>query len=237
LAGGDSAWPVVESWLAEASCHVVVLPAERSRGGETLYRLQVTTASVLGAMALETAGILVDHGWLRLLGAGGDQVRGLAAWNGLGEPALGETLDRAFLVAHDAVGGFFALDGGAFGGPEGGVFYFAPDTLDWEPLERGYGDFVHWALAGDADGFYADLRWPGWQEELGAAGADEGFSLYPPAVRQGGQARGKGRPQACAHDRARGVPPRRRASACGATRGRGLPVPFRRLTKKPPGAK
>jgi Protein of unknown function DUF2625 len=188
LRSGDSAWPVVESWLAEVVNEVVVLPAEPGRGEEALYRLQVTTASPLGAVALETAGILVDRGWLRLLGAGSDELRGLAAWNGVGEPALGETLDDAFLVAHDAVGGFFALNGGAFGGAQGDVFYFAPDTLAWEPLDRGYGDFVYWALAGDVQEFYAGLRWPGWQRELSAARADEGFSLYPPPFSREGRA-------------------------------------------------
>jgi hypothetical protein len=88
-----------------------------------------------------------------------------------------EGRSRFSLVVDD---GFFALNGGAFEGDHGAVSYFAPDSLRWEPLEPGYADFVHWALTGDVDGFYADLRWPGWQDEVRPLGLDDGLLLYPP---------------------------------------------------------
>jgi Protein of unknown function DUF2625 len=84
------------------------------------------------------------------------------------------------MVAHDAVGGFFALNGGAFTGQQGHAFYFAPDSLEWLDLEMGYSDFLRWVCAGDLGRFYADLRWSGWEAEVSAARPDEGFHLYPP---------------------------------------------------------
>jgi len=155
-----------------------VLPAERARGEETLHRIQVTSRSPLGSVALETEGILVDRGWLRVLG--GEQMQGLTAWNALGGETEIEPVDRAFVVAQDAVGGVFALDAGAFGGEQGELWYFAPDTLEWEALERGYGDFLYWTLHGDVAGFYRNLRWPGWEDESRGASPDEAFSLQPP---------------------------------------------------------
>ena len=188
LLADEPIWPEVRSWIDGATNEVVVLPTDRSRGEDTLERIQVTTRSVLGALALETGGILVDHGWLRILGAGGPRMEGsLATWNGLGPAAAVEPLEDAFLVAYDAVGGFFALDGGAFDAGQGDVFYRAPDNLRWEPLSLPHSGFVHWACMGDVARFAAELRWPGWEAEVEGASADEGFSLYPPPFTKEGR--------------------------------------------------
>jgi Protein of unknown function DUF2625 len=188
LISEDPAWPHIESWIAESSSEVVVLPTERARAEETLHRLQVTTGSTLGAMALETGGILIDHGWLRLLGSGSTELHGsLTNWNRLGDAAGIEPPAHSLIVGYDAVGGFFAVNGGEFEGERGHVFYFAPDTLEWESLERGYTDFLHWALTGDLAGFYADLRWDGWRDELAGASPDLGFALYPPPFTKEGR--------------------------------------------------
>lgn len=167
LLSDDPGWPVVQKWIAEATNHVVVLPAEPEQAGQTLYRLQVTSHSILGALALETGGILIDHGWLRLLGSGSPEFRSsLTSW---------EPLEWGIVVGHDAVGGFFALDR-----EQQRVRYLAPDTLVWEVLELNYPAFVDWTFTADLDAFYEDLRWPGWRDELAGAGPDEGFLLLPP---------------------------------------------------------
>ena len=117
----DPAWPRIQEWIAEAPHPIEILPAERPRGEQTLLRLQVTSRSVLGALALESGGILVDRGWLRLLGAGSERLNGsLLTWNGLGETGVEPLLPNAMLVAHDAVGGFFAINGDAASDPSAG---------------------------------------------------------------------------------------------------------------------
>ena len=192
----DPAWPLIASWLAEASNDAAVLPGTREDGEAALLRLQLTPQSTLGAVALETGGILVDRGWLRILGSGSARLRAtLLTWNAVGDPPEIEPLQDALLVAFDAVGGFFAVNGGEFEGERGHVFYFAPDSLEWQSLGGGYSDFLHWALTGDLDAFYADLRWPGWHDELGDASGDVGFSLYPPPFTK------EGRPVAAASRR------------------------------------
>jgi Protein of unknown function DUF2625 len=126
----DPAWPLVQEWLASARNHTEVLEPDNHRRAQTLLQLQVTTHSVLGSVAWETGGVLVDHGWLRLLGSGHLRMQGnLLTWNGLVESAPVEPPPKVLLVAHDVVGGCFALNGGAFNGKQGNVFYFAPETL------------------------------------------------------------------------------------------------------------
>jgi hypothetical protein len=174
----DPAWPLVQSWLAVAPHSVQILPVDRALGEQTLLALQVTTHSTLGAVALETGGILLDHGWLRILGGSGGHGGSLREWNGLaGAPPR---LPGALLVAHDAVGGFFALNNTRLSGPPGSVHYRAPDSLAWEGLDLGYSDFLHWAATGDLARFYATLRWPGWEVETDSLPPDRGFSFYPP---------------------------------------------------------
>jgi Protein of unknown function DUF2625 len=139
----------------------------------------------MGALALETGGLLIGGGWLRILGGGGPNVRGdLASWNGLGAVPLLPPHDRFMIVAHDVLGGFFALDGGWLGDGRGGIFYFAPDALSWEELGLGYSAFVQ-AMLGDAlTHFYADSRWVGWEQEVAPVAPDKGLSFAPPCGRR-----------------------------------------------------
>ncbi len=79
----------------------------------------------------------------------------------------------------DVVGGFFALNGGAFDGPPGNVFYFAPDALKWEDTKGGYTAFLAWVITGDLELFYKGSRWQGWQQDVAKLKGDQGISVYP----------------------------------------------------------
>src|SRR5919106_247975 len=64
---------------AEVQCEL--LPPGPAREDALLY-LQVTTRSTLGAFAYDTGGLLIDDGWLRLLGSGHPKLtRSLHEWN------------------------------------------------------------------------------------------------------------------------------------------------------------
>lgn len=181
LATPEPAWPLVEGWIRSASSLVEVLPPDSSKNREALLATQVTVRAPLGALIWETGGILVDDGWVRVLGGGSPArlTRSISSWNrGRSYTRDGER-PPFLLVADDAVGGFFALNGGSLRGGEGHVNYFAPDTLAWEDLALGYSDFLRWLLNGDLEGFYGDLRWPGWREEVSAISGDEALLIYP----------------------------------------------------------
>lgn len=179
----DPLWPHIEGWLAAAPRTVEVLPVAREQAEATLLTLNVTTRSPLGAMAYHTGGILVDQGWLRLLGASGERMcDGLLAWNRLAPGAVLNTPTDAFVVAHDAVGGFFAANHGAFAPVvenQPSIFYLPPDTLEPFDTRLSYTTFLEWALTGPLDRFYVDLRWPGWEDEVAAVTPDQGINFYP----------------------------------------------------------
>lgn len=156
--------------VAENDCEI--LPPSEQRDN-VLLELQVTTRSTLGSIAYETGGILVDHGWLRFLGSGHPKLtRNLAEWN------RGRS-NGFFLVADDAVGGFYALNGGAFGDDMSNVYYWAPDNLQWVPLQLGFTDFFHAVLTSRLAKFYETLRWPGWEGDVALLPTDQCFAFYP----------------------------------------------------------
>ncbi len=178
LNSDDPLWPLIQAWLAAATRPVEVLPVSRQVAEATLITLQVTTRSPLGAMAHETGGIFVDGGWLRLLGARSARMpESLLTWNGLEEDAI--SVPDACIVAHDVLGGFFAVNLGAFGSGPHEVHYLPPDSLRWQSLGVSYADFLHWAIVGDVAAFYAGVRWTGWQDEIRELRGNQGILFWP----------------------------------------------------------
>lgn len=90
-----------------------------------------------------------------------------------------QRLPGACLFADDVIGGFFALNGGAFEAEPGHIQYFAPDTLDWEDTKMSYSQFLVWACSDSLNQFYQGFRWQNWQAEVRVLAGDKGFSIYP----------------------------------------------------------
>lgn len=186
VAVDDSAVPLLKQWVEKSTVDVTALPVEPDRRDACLTDLQVTLRSVLGAVAYETGGLIIDHGWLRLLGGGHGVLPSLAEANGLDDPETTEAPDYVVL-GWDVVGGVFALDGGALRGVRGHVCYFSPDALQWEDLDVGHADFVRWALTGGVETFAEDLRWAGWASDAAAVPLDEVYLSDPPLWTAAGQ--------------------------------------------------
>ncbi|MGW7282739.1 DUF2625 domain-containing protein [Streptomyces sp. NPDC054844] len=186
----EPAWPELRETLETSSVSVDVLPPDSHLGRASILQLQVTARSYLGAVALQCGGLLVDDGWVRVFGSpvGGaaHEVPGLARVNQF--PAEFDPEWRpetGLVVAHDVLGGVFALNGAVPAsadrpGAPGEVVFFAPDSLRWEALGVGHSTWLAWLVSGALDEFYADLRWTGWKEEVRALNSSEGLSPFPP---------------------------------------------------------
>jgi hypothetical protein len=85
-------WSMVNKWFQESKNTYEILKVNNDNAGNVLFNLQVTTNSPLGAIAYYSGGILVDDGWIRVLGSGHENIFGnLLTWNGLDE---GYSLDK-----------------------------------------------------------------------------------------------------------------------------------------------
>lgn len=181
----DPGWPLVQEWMADAKNKVEVLPPIDDKTREAaLVATQVTTRSPMGAIIYESGGILVDHGWLRLLGSGSARLpRSLPGFN---QTAGGAETQGFLLVADDVLGGFFAVDGGGLGIKPGQVAYFSPYSRQWQGLGVGFSDFLVWCFQGNLDELYGKERWPGWKEDIAKLSGDQAYSIYPPLWSEGG---------------------------------------------------
>ena len=149
----EHAWQEIQDVLNQGETPYTILPKKDLQAQTTLLQMQITTKSYLGCIAYETGGILFDQGWIKLLGSGNEHIYGdLLSWNGQSQPEsessiITQPLAKALVVAYDVVGGFFALNGGGLG-EQPSVYYFAPDTLEWEDTELSYSEFVIWLASG-----------------------------------------------------------------------------------------
>jgi hypothetical protein len=170
----EPGWELVNQWIREAKNKVQVLPKTPARADSTLLAAQVTTRSPMGAVIYETGGLLIDGGWLRVLGSGSPVLnRTLMGWNQ-------DKPKGMLLIADDVLGGFYALNGGAFGQESlGKIFYFAPDNLHWEATNETYTEFLLFCFSGNLQAYYRKLRWKGWEQEVGALTGTQGLACYP----------------------------------------------------------
>lgn len=174
------AWPLVTQWVSEAKTTAeLLLPPDAGEG--ELEALQATTRSPMGAVAYNSGGLLLDGGWLKVLGGSHPRLpltifgvtRELGFWPDPDAPPT------ALVVAVDILGGVFAIDGDMLGAP-GNVHYLAPDDPEWMDCETGYTDWLRGILGDGFADFYTELRWPGWEEELAKLEPTQGISIYPP---------------------------------------------------------
>jgi Protein of unknown function DUF2625 len=119
----DPAWPEIEAAVAAAPYSVLVLEADPRQADDELVKLQVTTRSWLGAVVHRTGGLVLDGGWLRVMGSGNGE-RHLASLS-----AINQSIAGGIVVAQDVLGGQFAWVAVAGGEPT--ISYFSPDTLRW----------------------------------------------------------------------------------------------------------
>ncbi|MEV0426606.1 DUF2625 family protein [Micromonospora sp. NPDC050495] len=174
----ESAWPEVAAAVTAAPYPVEVLPADPTRAAGCLAALEITTRSWLGAVVANTGGLLVDHGWLRVLGSGHGGLPDVPAES---DPARG-----LVTIGYDVLGGQFVWTQ-AQPGARPTVHYFGPDDLGWLDLEQGYADWLYAVLAGSLPAFYETLRWPGWESEVAGLAPDQAFSVWPPPFTREGK--------------------------------------------------
>lgn len=177
----DPGWTLVKAWIDSAKNKVEILLCDTTKAKEALLRTQVTTRSPMGAIIYGTGGLLIDDGWIRIIGSGHTKLeRTVPDWNkGKSFKEFGEQ-PKFLLIADDAIGGYFAINGGEFGTDMGKIYYLSPDNLEWEQLDLTYSDFLAFCFNGDLEDFYSNLRWTKWRDEVAKLEGDKVYNFFPP---------------------------------------------------------
>ncbi|WPO78765.1 DUF2625 domain-containing protein [Flavobacterium sp. KACC 22761] len=176
----DSGWKSVKEMAGTAKNKIEILPVDSQKANDALYHTQINTKTTMGAVIYKTGGILVDNGWIRILGSGSAKLnRSLPDWNkGKTFKEFGE-VPGYLLIADDALGGFYILNGGALGTDVGKVYYFSPDNLEYEPLGINYPQFLDFCFNNDLENYYEGSRWDKWKDEVAGLKGDQVFNFYP----------------------------------------------------------
>lgn len=171
-------WQEIKEMFMSSDRQIVLNTDNYENGVKSIDVLKITSKSALGSIILNTSGISVDN-WLRILGHGDDKNTGILSYNRIDSNGAATKIDNMLIVADDVVGGLFALNAGKFDTGIGEVWYYAPDTLEWESLEMKYSEFVAWVAQGDVDGFYKTMRWSTWKETCKNIKSNEAILIYP----------------------------------------------------------
>lgn len=176
----EPAWPILQEWITTASNKVEVLPATPLQADQCLVETQISTHSFMGAVIHQTGGLLIDDGWIRILGSGSERMtRSITSWNN-GRTYTNSIVEAPYLlVADDAIGGLFAVNGGYLGDDVGSIYYFAVDLLEWVQMELSYTEFLLFALDGKLNEFYEGFRWKNWREEVKEVSPDYAYTFLP----------------------------------------------------------
>jgi hypothetical protein len=181
LADNSSAWQMIFSSISKAKNKVEVLPKEDLRTDSALYEAQIQESTPLGAMIYHCGGILIDEGWIRLLGSGCKKLdRSLPQWNK--GKSFTDYGDQAayLLVADDVLGGLFAINkGGIDKANLDMVYYYGPTSLMWLPIGLDYPQLLSFCFSGDIKNFYEEFYWTGWETDVKKLNGNEVISCYP----------------------------------------------------------
>jgi len=152
----------------------VIIDGDKKQGEKECNKLNIPSESVLYSVVTNSNGIVINN-WIRLWGQSSKNNYGVGYYN----TQYIDDIKGMFLVASDVLGGLFAINITKFARGINNIWYFAPDTLEWECMDMQYNEFLAWSLQGDTDEFYSTMRWKNWEEDVKNIGINYALLIYP----------------------------------------------------------
>ncbi|MDE6182009.1 MAG: DUF2625 domain-containing protein [Eubacteriales bacterium] len=122
-------------------------------------------------ISLEENSAITINGYLRILG--GNLITDYNEY--IKEFYPGNKL----IVAVDIFGGIYAISNNDFIGDSEDIWYFAPDSLEWEDLEIDYTQLINWAGSKDMLDFYKSFMFKNINQLIKELDINEGILIYP----------------------------------------------------------
>lgn len=141
-----------------------------------LNKMGIDEYSALGQVVANTYGITVN-GYIRILGSG----NGVTSYNIMDyNIELEKYFDSGkLIVANDIFGGLFAINTENQNYNSGDIWYFAPDTLEWENLEITYIELLEFVSSDDINLFYENFKWNQFEKYIQEINYNQGILIYP----------------------------------------------------------
>ena len=171
----DNIWSKIREMLCKSKYEMTIFEGTLENGEKECKKLNIPSDTVLASVVMNCNGIYIDN-WIRILGQGNEKRNGVFYYNTLIDDRC---LDGMFIVANDVVGGIYAINISRFESEKSIIWYFAPDTLEWESLGMKYSDFVAWAAQGNINEFYESMRWDTWRSDCKKVELNTGYLIYP----------------------------------------------------------
>lgn len=171
-------WNEVASMIKKSNRKIQMFEGKENIGHIEIEALGLNRKSILGVIILYTSGICVDN-WIRIIGQNCLERKGIIMYNEPNERRENTVLKGMLIIGQDVVGGIFAINREKFVEGIHKIWYFAPDTLEWECLDMSYAEFIAWLMQGDIDEFYSSMRWDNWMEDCRNINFNEVLLIYP----------------------------------------------------------
>jgi len=145
-------WKEIEQ-LFKQSPNNIKLKLAKTKNNDAIAKLGVNEQSVLGQVLINS-DLAVVNDYLTIFC--GSEENGIISFNNkMKKYYQGNKL----IVAYDVWGGIFAIGNGDFGEDVRVVWYYAPDSLQWECLNINYAEFIAWACSDNIKEFYKSFLW------------------------------------------------------------------------------
>lgn len=175
----EDKWQNIKMVLNKSKRKIKIYQGSNALGIKEYRLLNIPEGSVLSSVISNSSGICVDD-WIRILGQEDDMRHGVKYYNRINANILDcPLLDGLFIVANDVVGGIFAINISRYDVDISKIWYFAPDTLEWESLGMEYFEFIAWISQGNIDEFYSTMRWDNWRKDCNDLSFEKAYLIYP----------------------------------------------------------
>lgn len=170
----NNIWKEILDIVYKSNKNIDVIAGSKELGAEECNNLKIPDDSVLYSVVTNSNGIIINN-WIRLWGQNSNDNHGVEYYNLLFQ----NDIEGLFLVASDVLGGLFAINLNKFNEGINLIWYFAPDTLEWECMDMQYNEFLAWSIQGNIDEFYSTMRWNNWKEDVKNIGINYALLIYP----------------------------------------------------------
>lgn len=170
-------WNEILQVFNNSKTKIELVDGEENIGEAIINELNLNQDTTLATIICNVAGITINN-TIRIMGQGNQNLNSICKINAV-KNGVPTKITNMLIVGNDIFGGIYAMNISKINGEVGNIFYFAPDTLDWESMDIKYSQFLYWTICGNTDDYYNSMKWNGWDKMAQSIGFNDGILIYP----------------------------------------------------------